>query len=249
MDFNFKKPTHILALILILSSIIVILFLPIMTFFGFLPSTSSIDLDDLSRGAKLIFEITMLFSQLIIVIVLLVLFPILWYVLVNNYSIKKTLKVLKLKFKNIKTPIIWGLLSAFLMYFLIIIFEIFFRGLGVKTEDLGNIEDIEMFFSPVSMFILFTIQPMTEEFFFRGFLLEKISKYSGDYTAVLITAILFGIAHLTYNKPYLAVSIIIMGLILGIIVIKTKNLFTAIIAHTFFNLGSFILYILTKYYI
>jgi hypothetical protein len=92
--------------------------------------------------------------------------------------------------------------------------------------------------------ILITVQPVTEEIFYRGFLLEKIEKMSSSFAAIGITGILFGLAHLTTGNIYPALLTGIAGVILATLVIKTKNLTAAIIAHILFNVASFAIYTL-----
>ena len=87
-------------------------------------------------------------------------------------------------------------------------------------------------------------QPIGEEIFFRGFLLDKINAMAGRETAIVLTSILFGMAHLTYGNIYPAILTGILGLILAYMVLKTKNLVTAIVAHIFFNVASVTLYII-----
>jgi len=249
MDFNIKKPLHILALLMIIASFFVIIIVPILSFFEVFPSSESVDtqeIQNLSSNAKLIFEIILLVVQLSFVIVLMVFFPILWYLMVNECNFKEILSRLKLKLKGFNTAFLWGILAAVLMFALVFVFEVILILLGVRSEELGNIQDIETYFSPVSILIILAVQPMAEEIFFRGFLFDKIRSFGGDYIAIVLTAVLFGLAHMSYSKPYLVVSIIMMGIVLGCIVVKTKNLYSAIIAHTTFNVTSFILYILAK---
>ena len=83
---------------------------------------------------------------------------------------------------------------------------------------------------------------MLEEIFFRGFLLDKIKVISDQKTAIILTSFIFGIAHLTYGNVFPALMTGILGLILAYMVIKTKNLTTAIVAHILFNLTSVVLY-------
>ena len=249
MDFNIKKPLHILALLMIIASFFVIIILPILSFFEVFPSSGSVDtqeIQNLSSNTKLIFEIILLVVQLSFVIVLMVFFPILWYLMVNGCSFKEILSSMKLKLKGFNMAFLWGILAAVLMFALVFVFEIILIMLGVHSEELGNIQDIETYFSPVSILIILAVQPMAEEIFFRGFLFDKISSFGGGYIAIVLTAVLFGLAHMSYSKPYLVVSIIMMGVVLGCIVVKTKNLYSAIVAHTTFNVTSFILYILAK---
>jgi len=91
------------------------------------------------------------------------------------------------------------------------------------------------------MFFLVAIQPIGEEIYFRGFLYDKIENYASGPFAVVITAVLFGIAHMSYGKEIPVIMIILMGLVLGFIVYKTKNLYSSIIAHIIFNVTSFTL--------
>ena len=245
MDFNIKKPTHILAFLMILASIIIIIILPVFSFFSEYLSAESSSvqaIENLSSQAKIIFEIILLITQLSFVIVLMVIFPLLWYVLVNNCSLKEIFSRLKLHLKKIDLAIIWGIIAAIIMFGVNIILNLILLKLGVKSEELGNVQDLETFFSPVSLFILVAAQPICEEIFFRGFLLDKISSFGGDYVAIVITGLLFGLAHLSYGKIFPVITIIIMGFVLAFLVIKTKNLYSAIIAHTCFNVTSFVLY-------
>jgi len=247
MDFNVKKPTHIIALLLILVTFILIIILPIITFFGFSPSTQSLDYSDLPESYSLFFEIFVLFFQLVFVILLMVLFPFLWYILVNDLKFKEILSKLKLTFEKIELAFLWGIITAiliFLISFVIgIITIVIFK---VDTQDISNIPDLEALFSPITLFLLVAIQPVAEEIFFRGFLLDKLHSLAGRNIAIVSTAILFGLAHATYLKVYAIILPMIMGVILAYIVIKTRNLNTAIIAHVCFNVGSLILTFLAR---
>jgi len=95
-------------------------------------------------------------------------------------------------------------------------------------------------------FILIAIQPVGEEIFFRGFLLDKLNNLFGKTVAIMITSLLFGIAHLSLGNIYPAILTLIIGFLLAILVIKTNNLYSAIIAHILFNVISFSLYIIGK---
>ena len=113
--------------------------------------------------------------------------------------------------------------------------------IGIKPQDLSNFPELQKLFSWPTLFFLVAIQPIGEEIFFRGFLYDKIENYAGGPFAVVITAILFGIAHMSYGKEIPVILIILMGLVLGYIVYRTRNLYSAIIAHILFNVTSFTL--------
>jgi len=243
MDFNVKKPSHIFALIMLSVSFLVFIVLPIFSYFGMLSSTQTDQIIDIPESSRVLFEITLLLFQIIFVIALFIIVPFLWYFLVNRLTLKKMFSRLKLRLEGIDIAFLWGVVSGIAMLVIVIVIGIILIKLGYGSEELSNIPDIEQYFSLPSMFLLITFQPIGEEIFFRGFLLEKIDYISGKKMAILVTAVLFGLAHMSYGRIYPVVIPMAMGIILGVIVVKTKNLYSAIIAHMIFNFTSFVLYI------
>ncbi|RLF31848.1 MAG: hypothetical protein DRM98_04895 [Thermoplasmata archaeon] len=246
MDFNIKKPLHILALLLLCITLFTILVAPVLSFINILPSTQSQQYKELAESITLISEMYILIFQLFIAFFLLILIPIIWYILVNNCSSKEAFNRLKLRLENIDIAFLYGILAAICMYILSFLLVFLLQSMGAKISDLSNIPDIEEMFSPVSMFLLIAVMPVAEEIFFRGFLLDKISSFAGDKFAVFSTAVLFGIAHMSYAKVFPVLFPIIMGLLLAYIVVKTKNLYSSIIAHVTFNIAAFVIYFLGK---
>ncbi len=79
--------------------------------------------------------------------------------------------------------------------------------------------------------------PVVEEIFFRGFMQPAISKITGPFLGILVTAIIFGVSHtqyLDYNTAIFSVTAI--GLILGITKYRTGSVMPGIFAHFFNNL-------------
>jgi membrane protease YdiL (CAAX protease family) len=190
-------------------------------------------------------EFMLIFSSLITISIFIVI-PLIWYLIVNGYSIKKILHVLKIRFEGIDNAVLWGFIGAVIMVFLIIILGNILFILGVDEENLSNVSELAENLSFISMLFIIVFQSISEEIFFRGFLLEKIDMFAGTRIAIISTAVLFGLAHLTYGKIYPAVVPMIMGVLLGYLVVKTKNLFSAIIAHILLNFTSFIIYFYAK---
>ncbi|OGS40686.1 MAG: hypothetical protein A3K77_01670 [Euryarchaeota archaeon RBG_13_31_8] len=230
MDFKINNPAHIFALLLLLGSFLLIFAIPILTFFILIDSP--LLMEDL-----VISEVVALGSQLI-VIAIFILVPIAWYYLVNNLKLKGIFKRIKLVNENIDKAFLWGLLSAIIIFLFIFVIEFALIEIGVEIQDLSNIPDLQSLFSWPVMFFLVAFQPIGEEIFFRGFLFEKIEGYGGAIIAIFITAFLFGIAHMSYGKIYPVLMPILIGIILGFVVAKTKNLYSAIIAHIVFNVTS-----------
>lgn len=245
MDFDYKKPSHLIALLLILLTFIFIIIIPVLTFFGIISSLQSTQVAD-TLSESLFFQSFLLVFQLLIVIVLLIIIPILWYLIVNRYELRKILTKLKLTSENIDIAFLWGIIATILIFLIFFVIEFLLIYLGFNPEDLGNIQDLEKLFTPASLLFLVSIQPIAEEIFFRGFLLDKIESFAGQYFAIFSTAVLFGIAHMSYGKLYPVLFPIIMGILLAYVVIKTRNIYASIFAHILFNVTSFIFYFVFK---
>ena len=236
MDFSIKKPAHIFALLVMVFIFSLLYVLPVLSFLGYFPT----------MDARELTESMILFSSIITVLIF-VGTPFVWYILVNKYSIKEMLNHLNLRWERIDSAFLWGIVAAIVMLIVVFLIGIIlYYGANISEENLSNIEELAGNLSVVSMFFVIFFQSISEEIFFRGFLLEKIGSVAGDIMAIFVTAILFGLAHISYGKVYPVVMPIIMGILLGFVVIKTKNLYSAITAHMIFNFSTFILYLFAR---
>ncbi len=87
-------------------------------------------------------------------------------------------------------------------------------------------------------FLIFTviIAPINEEIFFRGFLVSKAGKFFGVGAGIILSALLFALAHLSYLSISEFVAAFFFGLIAGYAFVKTKSLYTSIVGHMLVNL-------------
>ena len=246
MDFDIKKPTHIFSLFLILITFFIFIIFPIISFLGITITSNGLSIQDIYPEIKFLFEIILLIIQLILVFILFILFPIIWYYFINEYDLKKIFLILKLKKDNLNYSILWSFITVIIAFITIAIIGFIFQILGFDLSDSSNIIDLEKYFSLPTILILIIIQPIGEEIFFRGFLLDKFNNLLGQNSAIIITSLLFGIAHLSYGNIYPAILTSFIGLILGLLVIRTNNLYSAIIAHVIFNIASYCFYLIAK---
>jgi len=87
------------------------------------------------------------------------------------------------------------------------------------------------------LFALIVAAPIFEEIFFRGFLLSGFSaSFIGPIGAVLVTSALWATIHLQYEM-YLMLTIFVMGIVLGIVRLKTGSTFLTIGLHVLVNLA------------
>jgi len=249
MDFNYRKPLHLLALLMMIGSIFVIIISPILTFFNVPSFDTPSNYDSLGYNLNLMLEAFILIFYLAFAFIFFILFPLLWYVLVNDISIKKAFSRIRVTLENIDMAFLWGILTVFIIFGITFVLEFVLEQSGADMSDLSNVPDLEALFSPTILFFLVAIMPIAEEIFFRGFLMEKFEGFAGKNFAIFMSAVLFGIAHMSYGKIYPVIMPIIMGLLLGYIVIKTRNLFASIIAHVTFNVTVIVLYFAFKSFV
>ena len=97
---------------------------------------------------------------------------------------------------------------------------------------------------PSTLYLLIVGAGFGEETVFRGFLFERLGKLFGSGTGariaiVLITSLLFGVAHYSSQGAMGTEQGIITGLIFGTIFAITGRLFTLMCAHAAFDLTAY----------
>lgn len=91
-----------------------------------------------------------------------------------------------------------------------------------------------------TMIVLAVIMaPVFEEIVFRGIIQKGlINKGMKPFTAIFISAVVFGLVH---GNPWQFVGAVLLGCILGLVYYKTKSLLLPILLHAFNNLFSSLL--------
>lgn len=113
-----------------------------------------------------------------------------------------------------------------------------------NIEISNNVQEIIINSNPIfTVIFVAIIGPIFEELMFRGTLFEKLRVY-GDKTAILYTAIAFGLFHCNINQIPFA---IVVGLFLGYAKAKTNNIIYPIIIHMALNSISAVTVIATQF--
>ncbi len=81
-------------------------------------------------------------------------------------------------------------------------------------------------------FALVLVAPVTEELLFRGLLLPALGARYGTTPAVIATSVLFGLFHLDAQAAFFATA---MGLVLGVVRVRSGSVLPAIALHAGFN--------------
>lgn len=180
----------------------------------------------------------LLFTEYIIILL-----PSLLFILIRKIPMKKFLRLNKISFKQVLLVIIISLFTYPL--------AVFAQGVFLLILDSFSQFVPNQIPAPVGaqglIYGLFTMSisaGICEEVMFRGLIMGAYDKL-GYKKSILITALLFGIFHFTLVN---FIGPLILGIIFGIMVHKTKSLYSSIIAHATNNaIAVGILYFLNKY--
>lgn len=107
----------------------------------------------------------------------------------------------------------------------------YFQGVSRIDNAVISSNNISLFYNLISTLL---IAPIIEELFFRKFLLEKLAKKNRPILAIIISSICFSIIHI--ETPNNLIPTFIIGIILGIIYLKTKKIGYCIMLHFIVNL-------------
>ncbi|MBN1159844.1 MAG: CPBP family intramembrane metalloprotease [Candidatus Diapherotrites archaeon] len=172
-------------------------------------------------------QITLNISQFSILLVLL-LIPFIWVRIRNKLGFVESLKNLGVHTNSIKMDLLFGLFGFLLLFLLVFVSGIITTVAGVN--DTAAVETLLKEQSLLFLFFILAVQVPAEEFFFRGFLTPR--------TGVILSSVLFGIAHAGYGSYVEIMVAILAGIILAYIYKERGNIVAPIIAHELFNLLS-----------
>ena len=126
----------------------------------------------------------------------------------------------------------------FILNFIYAIVWIGIIGEPSTNTDLGTdweSSSIDIAFLILSVAI---VTPIAEELFFRGYLLDAINRKHGDWTAIILSSILFGLVHI---DPFVVGSAFMGGIIYGWIRMRTGSLLPSIACHMMWNMLALVL--------
>jgi len=77
--------------------------------------------------------------------------------------------------------------------------------------------------------------PVFEEIMFRGFLLPSLTRYISVKSAIVISAFIFAIAHLSLSE---VLPLATLGMVLGFVYTRSRNLLAPMLLHSLWNSGT-----------
>lgn len=76
------------------------------------------------------------------------------------------------------------------------------------------------------------IAPIIEELIFRGIIMHGLMRNYSKYTAIFVSALMFALFHL---NPWQFPATFILGILLGILMVRTHNIYLCILGHAMNN--------------
>ncbi len=92
--------------------------------------------------------------------------------------------------------------------------------------------------------IIFFATGLAEEVIFRGIMLRRAMELLGSRTGILFVTLVFSAMHIFFRNGYDLTFVFCVGLLYAVLVVKTKNLWGAIMSHTLANV---VLYLIAPF--
>lgn len=113
------------------------------------------------------------------------------------------------------------------------------------------VHDLDTAHGPKLVILVVTaiaVAPVVEELFFRGLLLRSLQRRMSAPMAVALAALAFGLTHVLFDFGSGAVlpALVALGLVSGVLAVRTGNLSRSILLHAGFNLVA-VLAVLTNH--
>jgi uncharacterized protein len=146
-------------------------------------------------------------------------------------------------FVKIKSPwFLWGIGGYLVAIPLVIIVSLInqqiWQGQGGSNPILSlALENNDMVTLGIFFVTAAIAAPLFEEFLFRGFLLASLTKYLSNWGAIAVSALIFALAHLNASE---ILPLATLGMVLGFVYTKSKNLLAPMFLHCLWNSGTLI---------
>ncbi|MEC4881721.1 MAG: CPBP family intramembrane glutamic endopeptidase [Scytonema sp. PMC 1070.18] len=122
--------------------------------------------------------------------------------------------------------------SLILFYLLSLVAPSFVEQLLHDVANSPSVDRSNSFYSNLlATFAIVVVAPITEEFIFRGVILQRWATKWGIHAGLLSSSLLFGCLHL--NNP---IGLSLVGIILGVFYIKTRSIIVPVAFHALNNI-------------
>ena len=136
----------------------------------------------------------------------------------------------------------WGLGGYLTALPLVVVVSLFnqqlWQGRGGSNPILPiALEDRNSLALGVFFFTASVAAPIFEEIMFRGFLLSSLTRYLSPWGAILLSSLLFAVAHLQLSE---LLPLATLGMVLGFVYVRSGNLLAPMLLHCLWNSGTLV---------
>ena len=178
----------------------------------------------LSTGMGIFITNTYLFTTLFYGILLIAAFL---YLKICGDDTKKTLRMHKIHIGSFFLVILLAFTIRPVAGFITMIANLFFQDVTTNTMTQKVMQSLGL-----SVFTTAFLPGLVEEILFRGVLYSRLRK-ANPIKGILLSALLFGIAHMNFQQFSYA---FFLGIVFGCLLEATDSIFATITAHMIFNL-------------
>jgi uncharacterized protein len=138
--------------------------------------------------------------------------------------------------------LVWGLGGYFVALPIVLIVSLLNQKL-LQDQGGGNpileiiLQSQDGFTIGLLWFLVAVCAPLFEESLFRGFFLTSLTRYLATWQAIALSGFLFALAHLNLGD---LLPLTVLGMILGFIYLRSRNLLASMLLHSLWNSGSFL---------
>ena len=148
-------------------------------------------------------------------------------------------KYVALKAPSLRAGVFSALTGASLWLLCSYLLETMFKSSKVLAEYSEHVERSMVGDAAIVGILVILIAPIIEEIVFRGAMFNALERLGGRWLALVATAALFAVAHV--NPLHMGYALV-LGILLGILRMKTASIVPGILLHTTFNAMNYIGY-------
>lgn len=140
--------------------------------------------------------------------------------------------------RRMATPMTYGVAALFTVFLIFVLDPI--TSLIPMPDSFREMFEQAFSHNIFSYLVVGVAAPLLEELLFRKLMLEGLEKNYGARKAILWSAVLFALFHL---NPWQGIGAFFIGLLLGWLYLKTRDIWICIFVHFFINTLSFLAYL------
>ncbi|MBN2925911.1 MAG: CPBP family intramembrane metalloprotease [Eubacterium sp.] len=196
----------------------------------------------IASGSKEQMEVFMNNNMMVLTVIsnILTIIVLILFIKFRKKSVSEEIQAKRVDSRNYVLPCV--ITFTYSMAFSLLTYNMSFENAKIVQTGVEYYSEVMPYLGVILQVIaLLLVAPVTEEFICRGLILTKLQKEHGKVLSIVLSALLFAFLHVMAGGTVLVLGSLIVGLILGVICVRTNSLLPAIAAHIFANVPDFII--------